>query len=156
MRANATRRAAVLALVLPLAILVGVTGCSSPAAPAGTHAADGKGPTKGTTTAQDGTVTRVTHAPGTATGYVGALKDVTLGSCAAGASSTRFEGTVTNPTSTEQSYRIYVSVLSAGSTLGVREIDVSGLGGHTTQKWSGTLPAGKSGATCVLRVERHS
>lgn len=157
MKATATRSVAALALVVPLAVLVGVTGCTSPVASTGTHAtADPTGPAKGTSTAHDGTVTQITHMPGTSTGYVGALKDVAFGSCAADTAPTRFEGTVTNPTSTAQSYRIYVSIMSGGSTLGVREIDVADLGGHSARKWEGTLPAGKAGATCVLRVERHS
>ncbi|MBN9632100.1 MAG: hypothetical protein J0I18_16045 [Actinobacteria bacterium] len=143
-------RAAVLTLPLAVLVVMGVAGCTAsaphhPAIPTATAAAS-----------HDGAVTQITHRPGTQTGYVGALKDVKLGTCSADASPARFDGTVTNPTSTEQSYRIYVSLQAAGSTIGVHEVDVRGVSGHATQKWSGTLPAGKPGATCILRVERHS
>lgn len=154
MRLTATRSAAALVFVVPLALLVGLTGCSTPATSAGSHPA--AAPTSGISTAHDGTVTQVTHAPGSSTGYVGALKDVKLTSCSADTAPARFEGTVTNPTSSSQSYRIYVSLQAAGNTVGVREVDVADVAGHATQKWSGTLPAGKAGSTCVLRVERHS
>ncbi len=154
MRVTATRSAVALAVVVPLALLVGLTGCSSPDTSTNSHSSHA--PTKGITTAHDGTVTQVTHAPGTTTGYVGALKDVKLTSCSADKAPAHFGGTVTNPTSTSQSYRIYVSLQSDGNTIGVREVDVADVGGHATQKWSETLQAGKAGATCVLRVERHS
>lgn len=154
MRVTATRSAVALAVVVPLALLVGLTGCTSPVTSTTSHSTHSS--TKGTTTAHDGTVTQVTHAPGTTTGYVGALKDVELTSCSADKAPAHFDGTVTNPTSTSQSYRIYVSLQSGGNTVGVREVDVTDVAGHATQKWSGTLDAGKAGTTCVLRVERHS
>lgn len=155
MRLTATRSAAALVFVVPLTLLMGLTGCSTSATSAGGSHSSGA-PTTGISTAHDGTVTQVTHAPGSSTGYVGALKDVKLTSCSADKAPARFEGTVTNPTSTSQSYRIYVSLQAAGDTVGVREVDVADVGGHATQKWSSTLPAGKAGTTCVLRVERHS
>ncbi|WP_426624233.1 hypothetical protein ACPPVW_16935 [Leifsonia sp. McL0607] len=145
-------RAAVLTLPLAALVVMGVTGCTASAPhPSATPTA-----TATAAAAHDGTITQITHKPGTDTGYVGALKDVKLGSCKADSSPAHFEGTVTNPTSTEQSYRIYVSLLSAGATIGVHEVDVSGVSGHATEKWSGTLPTGKPGTTCILRVERHS
>lgn len=156
MRATATRstRRAALVSILPLAVIAGVmTGCTAAATPADGHAASA--PPKAVT-AHDGTVTQVTHAPGTTQGYVGALKDVALTSCGADKVPARFGGTVTNPTSTVQSYRIYVSLLAAGGTFGVREVDVQDVAGHATQNWSGTLPVGETGASCVLRVERQS
>ncbi|MCI0155681.1 hypothetical protein KNO15_03095 [Leifsonia shinshuensis] len=142
--------AAVVTIPLVALVVMGVTGCTASAPP---HPA---APTATTAVPHDGTITQITHRPGTQTGYVGALKDVRIGTCSADASPAHFEGTVTNPTSTEQSYRIYVSLQSAGSTIGVHEVDVRGVPGHATEKWSGTLPAGKPGATCLLRVERHS
>ena len=153
MKSSASRSVALLVLPVSLALLVGVTGCTPSSTPAGAHS--GATP-KAISTAHDGTVTQVTHSPGGPSGYVGALKDVALTSCAAGTSPARFGGTVTNPTSTSQSYRIYVSLLSGGATIGVREVDVAAVGGRETQKWSGTLPVGKAGTSCVLRVERHS
>jgi hypothetical protein len=152
MRVGTSRRAAI-ALVVPLALLVGVTGCSSPATSTGAHPSAAR--STGNETTHDGTVTHVTHAPGTTKGYVGAVKDVELTSCSADTAPARFAGSVTNPTATTQSYRIYVSLQSEHATVGVKEVDIGHLGAHATQDWSGSLPVGKAGTTCVLRVERN-
>lgn len=92
--------------------------------------------------------------PGTETGFVGALKDVTVKDCVASESGAKFSGTVTNPEATPQSYRIYVSVLNGKETLAIKEIDTNNVKPSETVEWSGSVATTVNGATCVLRVER--
>jgi hypothetical protein len=97
---------------------------------------------------------KVSTPPGTSKGYVGAARDVNLSTCHSSKTTTTFAGTVTNPTGTSQSYRIYVAVTLEGSTLGLDEVDVKTLAATATSRWKGSLSGGAHGATCVLRVER--
>ncbi|MDN4616099.1 hypothetical protein P5G50_16755 [Leifsonia sp. F6_8S_P_1B] len=100
------------------------------------------------------TSSKVTTAPGTAKGYVGAAKDVTIEKCDASKSPASFSGTVTNPEKTKQSYRIYVSVLAGDATLGIAQVNVDDVEPKAKKSWSGTSDSGAENGRCVLRVER--
>ena len=139
-------RKAILAVVTALVAAGTLAGCSGASAPSTATSTP-----HATTT---GAVTDITTPPGTAEGFAGALTDVTITTCDATAAPASFAGTVTNPEGSAQSYRIYVSVLTASTTIGVVEIDVDGVAAKATKKWSGTVNAGADGARCVLRVER--
>jgi hypothetical protein len=119
--------------------LTALTACSAPSA-------DAKGGSS--------TSSKVTTAPGTAKGYVGAAKDVTIEKCDASKSPASFSGTVTNPEKTKQSYRIYVSVLAGDATLGIAQVNVDDVDPKAKKSWSGTADAGAENGRCVLRVER--
>ena len=101
-----------------------------------------------------GVVTRITIPPGSAEGYVGALADVTLAHCLAAQAPAVFVGTVTNPAETEQSYRIYVSVVTGDRTIGLGQVDVERVGPGVERAWYGSLEVGAADAQCALRVER--
>ena len=101
-------------------------------------------------------VTDIRVPPGTTEGYVGALDDVDVTACDATDAPASFAGTVTNPESTTQSYRIYVSIMAAGKTLAVSQVDVDGVEPGAQQEWSGQIEAGGAGANCILRVERNA
>lgn len=95
--------------------------------------------------------------PGTAGDeYVGALQDVIVGTCDSSDGGTKIAGTVTNPTEGSVDYRIYVSIMSDGDTLGIVQSDVADLAGGDTAEWEKDAAAGAPDATCVLRVERAS
>jgi hypothetical protein len=118
--------------------LTALTACSAPSA-------DAK---------DSSTSSKVTTAPGTAKGYVGAAKDVTIEKCDATKSPASFSGTVTNPEKTKQSYRIYVSVLAGDATLGIAQVNVDDVEPKAKKSWNGTADAGAENGRCVLRVER--
>lgn len=93
--------------------------------------------------------------PGTAEDeYVGALEDVQVTSCESGDGGTQIAGTVTNPTEGPANYRIYVSIMNVGETLGIVQADVEGLAAGESAEWSKEAGAGAPDGTCVLRVER--
>jgi len=99
-------------------------------------------------------VTDIKTQPGLSQGYTGALKDVTVQSCDVAKNPASFSGTVKNPETSRQSYRIYVSLVSNGKTVGISEVDVNGVAGGAQESWQGTLPVDAAGAQCILRVER--
>ena len=99
-------------------------------------------------------VTDVKTQPGVSQGYAGALKDVTVTNCNASNNPSTFSGTVKNPETTSQSYRIYVSLVNNGKTIGLSEVDVNDVAAGAQAPWQGTLATGASGTQCVLRVER--
>jgi len=97
----------------------------------------------------------VTTQPGSVPSFVGALKDVSGQTCTAGADGVTASGTVTNPTTKPQDYRIYISVLNSNQTLGVTEVDISALAPGASQQWSGVVAVQMTEPKCVLRVERN-
>jgi len=97
----------------------------------------------------------VTTQPGSVPSYVGAMKDVTGLTCTLGADGITAAGTVTNPASTKQDYRIYISIVSEAQTLGVTEVDVNGVDPGASQQWSGVVAVQMDPPKCVLRVERN-
>jgi hypothetical protein len=136
-------------LILGVA-LVGCTPESPHASP--THSATESPSPKAT----GGVVTKITTQPGTSSNFVGALADVTVTKCDVGSAPATIEGSVTNPKKTAQSYRIYVSILTPDSTIGVDEVDVNKVAPLAKKSWAGSLDAGAKGARCVLRVERSA
>jgi hypothetical protein len=82
------------------------------------------------------------------------LADATVTQCDVSQAPAAFAGTVTNPADSTQTYRIYVSVLAAGATVGVTQVDVPDVAPGAEQTWSGSLKVSADNAQCVLRVER--
>jgi len=133
------------------------TGSDAPNPAAQSQAVPSAGvPSSGVPVKDAPTVTDVKTQPGTSKGYVGALKDVTVTKCEASKSPAAFSGTVKNPESSPQSYRIYVSLLVGNKTIGVSEVDVDKVAPGAQKDWSGKLDTGGDGARCVLRVERSA
>ncbi|SEH56822.1 MULTISPECIES: hypothetical protein [unclassified Leifsonia] len=143
-------RAPIIGALVLAAVGAGLAGCT----PASPHPAPTGAASTATRTPSTGLVQDLTHQPGSQKDYVGALKDVTVTSCDTGSSPAAFKGKVTNPTTSEQSYRIYVSILAGGNTLGISEVDIAHVPANTTKTWTGSLKLSSPGARCVLRVER--
>lgn len=106
-------------------------------------------------TIKQAAVIKVTTAPGTATGFVGARNDVTKVDCSSDGILAKASGTLTNTSGAPADYRIYTSFLSNDNdTRGLVETDVNGVGAGVTKGWSGQLPLTATDLHCVLRVER--
>ncbi|MEY2850114.1 MAG: hypothetical protein RI885_2781 [Actinomycetota bacterium] len=102
-------------------------------------------------------ITDITDTPGSGEGYVGALADSTVGTCALADGAWTVAGTVTNPTEAAADYRIYVSLLAAsGETRALQQVDVDALAATESTDWTATVPVADEGLSCVLRVERYA
>lgn len=99
-------------------------------------------------------VIEVQDQPGSVEGYVGASDDAEVTSCDMQDGALRVTGTVTNPEAAPQEYRIYVSALDAGDTVGLVQVDVPEVADSET--WSTEIPYDGTDLECVLRVERFS
>lgn len=86
--------------------------------------------------------------------YVGALEDVEVETCSAGGGGLDVAGTVTNPVSDTQDYRIYVSAMSPHDTEGLVQVDIPDVSGDDTVEWRTHLELPHEDLECVLRVER--
>ena len=107
------------------------------------------------TTTKAPTVVNVKIQPGTAKGFVGALKDVSGFKCEYQSAKWVASGKVTNSSRFWASYRIYVSLLDASNdTRAVFEIDTVTMRPNLPVAFSGSISLDEQGLTCVLRVER--
>ena len=139
---------AVGAAVLAVGLLA---GCTAPK-PAPTHTPT---PSPTATAAAPG-ITDVKQAPGTGTGFTGALSDTKVEHCAPKGSGWTVDGTATNSSGANVDYRIYVSLLNAGGgTRALVEVDVPGVAPKASKPWSVDIPATDKNLSCVLRVERY-
>lgn len=94
--------------------------------------------------------------PGTADdGFVGAVDDVEVTRCES-ADGWQVAGTVTNPESSAQSYRIYVSLLAGSETAGLVQVDVTGVPAGESQEWATSVALSGTDLSCVVRVERFA
>jgi len=150
-------------LVWPLVVGVALatTACTGPSqtsgggnAPSSAVATSAAPSTQSTPIIVD-PVIDVTTQPGSVPSFVGAIKDVSGQTCTASAEGVTASGTVTNPASAKQDYRIYISVLDSNQTLGVTEVDVNGVEPGASQQWSGVVKVQMKDPKCVLRVERN-
>ncbi|WBL19806.1 MULTISPECIES: hypothetical protein [Citricoccus] len=92
--------------------------------------------------------------PGSVEGYVGAADDAELVTCDPQGSALEVEGTVTNPESDDQDYRVYISAMEGGETMGIVQVDVSNVATGETAEWSTEMALTGDDLECVLRVER--
>lgn len=106
-------------------------------------------PTSGNTQVVD-----VTDQPGSVDGYVGALDDAEIKTCSVTGDGLDVAGTVTNPEQDAQDYRIYVSALDGGDTVGLVQVDVTDVEGGETAEWETSMDLDQAELDCVLRVER--
>ncbi|WP_314645785.1 hypothetical protein [uncultured Microbacterium sp.] len=135
-----------LALVLGVA---GLSACTGDAKPDPT-------PTPTATEASAG-VTDITDAPGSGEGLVGALADTTVETCEQGDGAWDVAGTVTNSSEAAASYRIYVSLLTAGGeTRALSQVDVEPIDAGAETEWSTSIDLDEEDLSCVLRVERYA
>ena len=131
-----------LAAAAVLAACLALTACGSSEAETPEGAAEG-----------DDKVIEITDQPGSIDDYVGALEDVELETCATGGS-LGVAGTVTNPESEAQNYRIFVSAMSADDTVGLVQVNVDDVAGGETAQWDTQMDLNQEDLDCVLRVER--
>lgn len=104
----------------------------------------------------DKKVIELNDQPGSVEDYTGALDDVELDTCSAGAGGLQVAGTVTNPESSTQDYRIYISAMAGDDTVGLVQVDVTNVAGGETAEWDNLLDLTQEDLECVLRVERFS
>lgn len=98
----------------------------------------------------------ITDQQGSVEGYVGALEDAVINRCELAGDGWISEGTVTNPTESEQSYRIYVAFNENRDTHGLVQIDLTSVPAEASQHWKVEAPIPGDDLTCVLRVERFT
>jgi hypothetical protein len=101
-------------------------------------------------------VTSISEQPGQATdGFVGAAKDVKLESCKLDGAAWAANGTVTNSSESDASYRIYVAFNVKGSTDTKAAIQANvDVAKGKTEKWDVTADVADKDLQCILRVER--
>lgn len=99
-------------------------------------------------------VVDVTDQPGSVEDYVGALDDAEIKNCSVTGDGLDAAGTVTNPEQDAQDYRIYVSALDGSDTVGLVQVDITGVEGGNTAEWETHMDLNQAELDCVLRVER--
>lgn len=104
----------------------------------------------------DQKVIEVSEQPGSVEDYVGAMEDAEVDTCSAGGSGLEVAGTVTNPESDPQDYRIFVSAMTEDDTVGLVQVDVADVAGGDTAEWETQMDLTQEDLDCVLRVERFS
>ena len=101
-------------------------------------------------------VTDITDAPGTGENLQGALADSTVDQCERDGDEWIVNGSVTNSTDANATYRIYVSLLNgANDTRALTQVDVDATEPGATTDWETVIPVAEDELTCVLRVERY-
>lgn len=131
--------------ILPLAS-VALAACGS---------SDDEGP-QGSEDQDDQKVIEVSDQPGSVEDYVGAKEDAEVETCDASSDGLEVAGTITNPESDAQDYRIFVSAMSAGDTAGLVQVVVANVAGGETAEWETQMDLTQEDLDCVLRVERFS
>ena len=109
-----------------------------------------------TPTAAATDVVDITDQPGSVDGWVGALEDAHVATCARQGDEWIAAGTVTNPVEDAQSYRLYVSLLDGSETRGLVQVDVPDVAAGASGQWKAAFPLTGDDFTCVLRVERFA
>ena len=82
--------------------------------------------------------------PGSVEDYVGAVEDAEVDTCAAGSDGLEVAGTVTNPESDPQDYRLYISAMTEGDTVGLVQVDVADVAGETAE-WRSQMDLAQEG-----------
>lgn len=103
-----------------------------------------------------GGTSEITDGFGSVDGYEGALDDVTVARCEGTDDGVQVAGTVQNSAGETRSYRIYVSVMSDGDTLAIKQVDVPDVGADAAADWETLVIANGDPIECVLRVERFA
>lgn len=98
----------------------------------------------------------VTDQQGTIEGFVGASDDAEVTRCEADGNGWVSEGSVTNPTDEEQSYRVYVAFNKNRDTKGLVQVDVESVEAGRAADWKAEAPVNAEKLDCVLRVERFT
>lgn len=98
----------------------------------------------------------ITDQQGSVEGFVGALEDSDINRCESANDGWVSEGTVTNPTDSEQNYRIYVAFNENRDTHGLVQIDLTSVPPGSSENWKAEAPIPGDDLTCVLRVERFT
>jgi len=130
-----------------LAVSVALTACGS---------SNEIGNDDGAASQADKKVIELTDQPGSVEDYTGALEDAELETCSHGAGGLEVAGTVSNPETSAQDYRIYISAMAGDDTVGLVQVDVDNVAGGDTAEWDNLLDLTQEDLECVLRVERFS
>jgi pyruvate/2-oxoglutarate dehydrogenase complex dihydrolipoamide acyltransferase (E2) component len=101
-------------------------------------------------------VGKVDVPPGQSTDdFEGAASDVTTETCKLDGDQWTIDGSVTNKSGSDASYRIYVAMNKKGTTETVALIQVNAsVANDKTEKWSTAAAVTDTDLVCVLRVER--
>jgi hypothetical protein len=146
------RRTIAFALVGGLAL----TACSGSTSDTGTKSLSAKraASKQSPTTTSAPFVDATSHTPGTLTHYEGARSDVHDTTCAADGNAWTARGKVTNSTSSNARYRIYVSFLRGDTTVGIAETAAGPIKPGASASWAARVKVHAEGLRCILRVER--
>lgn len=106
--------------------------------------------------AENQKVIEIADQPGSVEDYAGAVEDAELDTCAADGDGLDIAGTVTNPESDTEDYRLYVSAMTDGDTVGLVQVDVADVAGGETAEWESQMDLAQEDIDCVLRVERFA
>jgi hypothetical protein len=135
-----------------LALLIGVAGLS------GCTSEEPKPtPTPTATEQTEAGITEITDTPGSGEELVGALADTQVTTCELADGQWNVAGTATNSSDAPATYRIYVSLLTAGGdTRSLTQVNVDPLDPGAEAEWSTTVALDEEDLNCVLRVERYA
>lgn len=100
------------------------------------------------------TVVQITDTPGSVDGFTGASQDAEVTTCESVGSIWVAEGTVTNPTDQEQTYRVYVGFTKNRDTRGLVQVDVASVAAGESESFTAEAELSDTDLSCVLRVER--
>lgn len=139
-----------LAAAAALAVTATAVACNGEDDDAPDNGADGNAE------ASEEKVIEMPDQPGSVEDYAGALDDAEVETCESQDGALQVSGTVTNPESEDQDYRIYVSAMDSGDTMGIIQVDVTGVAGGDSAEWNTEFPLSGQGLDCVLRVERFA
>lgn len=138
-------------LIAALAAL-SLTSCGGGAAGGGT----GTDELQGETEQPRSDYVEITDQQGSIEGFVGAIDGAVVERCESDGSSWKAAGTVTNPESVPQSYRLYVAFNENRDTHGLVQVDVEDVAGGASQSWETEAPIDGERLSCILRVERFA
>ena len=96
----------------------------------------------------------ITDQQGSVEGFTGAIEDSEIERWEPANNGWISEGTVTNPTDSAQSYRIYVAFNENRDTHGLVQVDLDSVAAGSSENWKVEVPLAADDLSCVLRVER--
>ncbi len=104
--------------------------------------------------ANQGSYVSVTDQQGSVEGFVGASEDAEITLCESKNNQSLAEGTVTNPTDANQSYRLYIAFNEGRDTQGLVQVDIESVEPGETLTWEAQAPVTTKDIQCSARVER--
>lgn len=96
----------------------------------------------------------VTDQQGSVEGFVGASDDAEITLCETDDNQSSAEGTVTNPTDVNQSYRLYIAFSEGRDTKDLVQVDIESVEPGEALTWDAQVPVNIKDVQCSARVER--